>query len=276
MKKWQYAAIAAVVIVCILAAAFFFGDTSQPETGEEMPSIQAATAPSAPTREASADTSPLATTEPSTAAPSTATESTAVQNTATEPTTTLPPATLTTEPPVTEQPTTEPPVTEQPTTESPVTEQPTTEPPVTEPSTTAATELPTQPPVPRCTIYISCATVLSHMDDLTAGKEAIVPENGWMLGTVSVELQEGDTVFDVLQRVTRQYGIALEFSVSPVYNTAYIEGIGNLYERDCGTGSGWLYAVNGSFPSVGCSDCTVSDGDSIAWLYTCEMGADLS
>ena len=114
------------------------------------------------------------------------------------------------------------------------------------------------------------------MDDLTAGKEAIVPENGWMLGTVSVELQEGDTVFDVLQRVTRQYGIALEFSVSPVYNTAYIEGIGNLYERDCGTGSGWLYAVNGSFPSVGCSDCTVSDGDSIAWLYTCEMGADLS
>ena len=114
------------------------------------------------------------------------------------------------------------------------------------------------------------------MDNLKAGKEAIVPENGWLLGTVSVELQEGDTVFDVLQRVTKQYGIALEFSVSPVYNTAYIEGIGNLYERDCGTGSGWLYAVNGSFPSVGCSDYALSDGDSIAWLYTCEMGADLS
>ena len=261
MKKWQYAAIAAVVIVCILAAAFFFGDTSQPETGEEMPSIQTATAPSAPTPEASAAASPLATMEPSTAAPSTASESTTVQNTATEPTATQPPAT---EPPATL------------TTEPSVTEQPTTEQPTTEPSTTAATELPTQPPVPQCTVYISCATVLSHMDDLTAGKEAIVPENGWMLGTVSVELQEGDTVFDVLQRVTRQYGIALEFSVSPIYNTAYIEGIGNLYERDCGTGSGWLYAVNGSFPSVGCSDYTVSDGDSIAWLYTCEMGADLS
>lgn len=261
MKKWQYAAIAAVVIVCILAAAFFFGDTSQPETGEEMPSIQTATAPSAPTPEASAAASSLATTEPSTAAPSTVTESTTVQNTATEPTATQPPAT---EPPATL------------TTEPPVTEQPVTEQPATEPSTTAATELPTQPPVPQCTVYISCATVLSHLDDLTAGKEAIVPENGWMLGTVSVELQEGDTVFDVLQRVTRQYGIALEFSVSPIYNTAYIEGIGNLYERDCGTGSGWLYAVNGSFPSVGCSDYTVSDGDSIAWLYTCEMGADLS
>ncbi|MDY3070900.1 MAG: DUF4430 domain-containing protein, partial [Eubacteriales bacterium] len=38
---------------------------------------------------------------------------------------------------------------------------------------------------------------------------------------------------------------------------------------------GWLYAVNGAFPNVGCSEYAVSDGDTIAWLYTCEMGADL-
>ena len=250
MKKWQYAAIAAAVIVCVLAAAFFFGEKPQTETGETAPSAQELTLQSSTTEETPAASSAPATTEPSV--------------TATEPPVTEPPTTQSaaTEPTTTQSSATEPETT--PTTETPTTEAPTTEPPTTE------------PPAPQCTVYISCATVLSHMDDLKAGKETIVPENGWMLGTVSVELQEGDTVFDVLQRVTRQYGIALEFSVSPIYNTAYIEGIGNLYERDCGTGSGWLFSVNGAFPSVGCSNYTVSDGDSIAWLYTCEMGADLS
>lgn len=250
MKKWQYAAIAAAVIVCVLAAAFFFGEKPQTETGETVPSAQEPALQSSTTEETPAASSAPATTEPSV--------------TATKPPVTEPPTTQSaaTEPTTTQSSATEPETT--PTTETPTTEAPTTEPPTTE------------PPAPQCTVYISCATVLSHMDDLKAGKETIVPENGWMLGTVSVELQEGDTVFDVLQRVTRQYGIALEFSVSPIYNTAYIEGIGNLYERDCGTGSGWLFSVNGAFPSVGCSDYTVSDGDSIAWLYTCEMGADLS
>lgn len=256
MKKWQYAAIAAVVIVCVLAAAFFFGDTSQPETGEKTLSTPDATLQTAPIQEAAAASSAPTAMQPSTAE---TTESSAAVVPTTQSAAAEPSTAATTE------------------TEPPATEPPATEPPTTEPATTATTQEPsTEPPVPQCTIYISCTTVLSHMDNLKAGKEAIVPKNGWMLGTVSVELQEGDTVFDVLQRVTKQYGIALEFSVSPIYNTAYIEGIGNLYERDCGTGSGWLYAVNGSFPSVGCSDYALSDGDSIAWLYTCEMGADIS
>lgn len=267
MKKWQYAVIAAAVIVCVLAAAFFFGDTSQPETGEKALSTPDSTLQSASLQEQPAVSTALTATKPSTAA-TTATEASATETPTTPSAATEPSTSVTTA--------TELPVTEAPTTSSAATEPPATQPPETEPVTTATTEPPTEPPVPQCTIYISCETVLSHMDDLKAGKEAIVPKNGWMLGTVSVELQEGDTVFDVLQRVTKQYGIALEFSVSPIYNTAYIEGIGNLYERDCGSGSGWLYAVNGSFPSVGCSDYTLSDGDSIAWLYTCEMGADLS
>lgn len=285
MKKWQYAVIAAVVIVCVLTAAFLFGDTSQPETGEKTLSTPDSTIQSAPLQEQPAVSTAPAAAKPSTAATTEteapATEAPTTQSAATEASTA---ATTVTEPPATEAATTPSTATEPSATQPPATESPTTEPATTEPATTAATEPQTEPqteppteaPVPQCTIYISCATVLSHMDNLKAGKEAIVPENGWILGTVSVELLEGDTVFDVLQRVTKQYGIALEFSVSPVYNTAYIEGIGNLYERDCGTGSGWLYAVNGSFPSVGCSDYTLSDGDSIAWLYTCEMGADLS
>lgn len=267
MKKRLYAVIAAVVLLGVLAAAFFLGDARQPEGEEITLSVPTAQTPTTAQTEPAASSEAKTPTAPSTTElPQTPTSSMS--------------ASAPEESQASVQPTAEAPTaTEAPSTAAPATEHPTTE-AATEPSSSApltTTEPPTtEPPTPQCTISVSCVTVLSHMDDLKAGKEAIIPANGWMLGAVNVELQEGDTVFDILQRVTREYGIALEFSISPLYNTAYIEGIGNLYERDCGTGSGWLYAVNGSIPSVGCSDYTVSDGDSIAWLYTCEMGADLS
>ena len=54
-----------------------------------------------------------------------------------------------------------------------------------------------------------------------------------------------------------------------MYNSYYVEGIGNLYEFDCGSESGWMYKVNGWFPNYGCSSYTLSDGDVIVWCYTC-------
>ena len=143
------------------------------------------------------------------------------------------------------------------------------------------TEAPTEPPAtepaaPSCTVSISCTTVLDNWDKLSEAKRSIVPSNGIILGTVTVELQEGDTVFSVLQRVVSDYNIQMEYSVSPLHQTTYIEGLGNLYEKDCGARSGWMFAVNGVFPNYGASDCTVQDGDSIRWLYTCDLGSDLS
>ena len=70
-------------------------------------------------------------------------------------------------------------------------------------------------------------------------------------------LSEGDTVFDVLQRVCRAQGIHMESNWTPAYNSAHIEGIGNLYEFDCGNLSGWMYSVNGVWPDYGCSSCTL-------------------
>ncbi len=45
-----------------------------------------------------------------------------------------------------------------------------------------------------------------------------------------------------------------------MYNSYYVEGIGNLYEFDCGSESGWMCKVNGWFPNYGCSSYTLSDG----------------
>ena len=127
----------------------------------------------------------------------------------------------------------------------------------------------------RCTVSISCASILEHMDLCDKEKTELVPEDGWLLKPVEVTFQEGQNVFDVLQQSCRDNKIHLEFSVTPVYNSAYIEGIGNLYEFDCGEESGWMYAVNGWFPNYGCSQYALQDGDTVTWVYTCELGRDV-
>ena len=102
-----------------------------------------------------------------------------------------------------------------------------------------------------------------------------MPANGVLLAARTVSFEKGETVFDVLKRTCRQNGIQMEFSMTPVYRSVYIEGIGNLYEFDGGPLSGWMYSVNGVFPNVGCSGCDLHDGDVIAWRYTCELGGDI-
>lgn len=126
-----------------------------------------------------------------------------------------------------------------------------------------------------CTVSISCASILEHMELCSEEKRELVPEDGWLLESVEVSFQEGQSAFDVLQQVCRENKLHLEFSTTPVYGSAYIEGIGNLYEFDCGAESGWMYAVNGWFPNYGCSQYALQDGDTVTWVYTCELGRDV-
>lgn len=126
-----------------------------------------------------------------------------------------------------------------------------------------------------CTISISCTTLLDHLDELAPEKAPLVPEDGWILAPIEVSFSEGESVFDLLQRVCTEEKIHLEFTDTPIYNSAYIEGIHNLYEFDCGSLSGWTYSVNGWFPNYGCSCYQLQDGDVVCWQYTYDMGADV-
>lgn len=126
-----------------------------------------------------------------------------------------------------------------------------------------------------CTISIRCATILDNLDSLTQGKEDLVPADGWLLEPMEVEFNEGESVFHVLRRTCKQQKLHMEFEDTPIYNSAYIEGIGNLYEFDCGELSGWKYRVNGWFPNYGCSRYQVQNGDVIEWVYTCDLGTDV-
>lgn len=79
----------------------------------------------------------------------------------------------------------------------------------------------------------------------------------------------------MLRRVTKEKGIHLEYAFTPGFGSYYIEGIHNLYEFDCGAGSGWMYEVNGVKPNYGASKYTLKEGDVVAWRYTCDLGYDL-
>ena len=127
-----------------------------------------------------------------------------------------------------------------------------------------------------CTTNIWNSKILNNMDDLDPSKAGYVPSSGYLLKAAKVGFNDGETVLDVLKRACDKYGIQLEYSYTPMYGSSYIEGIGNLYEFDCGPQSGWMYKVNGWFPNYGCSAYKVSNGDSIAWCYTCKgLGEDL-
>ncbi|WP_017755526.1 DUF4430 domain-containing protein [Calidifontibacillus oryziterrae] len=96
---------------------------------------------------------------------------------------------------------------------------------------------------------------------------------GIILPSTEVEYKTGDTVLDVLKKVTKEKRIQMEYSGSRA--TAYIEGISNLYEFDKGPKSGWMFSINGIFMQKGAGVIEVNHGDDIGWHYTLELGKDL-
>ena len=127
-----------------------------------------------------------------------------------------------------------------------------------------------------CTLEIRCDTILANYDKLETAKQEFVPDDGALLAAVKIPFAEGETAFDVTKRACEAYGLQLEYSWTPLYNSYYVEGIGHIYEFDCGSESGWMFKVNGWFPNYGPSSYVLADGDVVTWEYTCVgLGADL-
>lgn len=166
---------------------------------------------------------------------------------------------------------------------------PKTEPPVTQPSPitgtqpiatesipeTAPPEIDDSPQSYTCILSIECTAIFNNLSDLEQGKLSVLPKDGILFAPQEVTFYEGESVFDLLQRVCRENKIQLEASFTPLYNSAYVEGIGNLYEFDCGSGSGWMYRVDGWYPNYGCSRYALKAGERVEWRYTCDLGRDI-
>ena len=126
-----------------------------------------------------------------------------------------------------------------------------------------------------CTLSVRCDTILRNFSRLNENKKEFVPSDGIIFAEKEVVFYEGESVFNLLVREMKNNKIHLEFVNTPMYGSAYIEGIANLYEFDCGALSGWTYMVNGVFPNYGCSLYKLKQGDKVEWVYTCDLGNDV-
>ncbi len=86
------------------------------------------------------------------------------------------------------------------------------------------------------------------------------------LGDMTVSIAQGSSVLDALKAT----GLAISAT-----NSGYVSSISGLQERACGSGSGWLYFVDGVSPSSSCSKYILNGGEKIEWIYTCNMGNDV-
>jgi len=125
------------------------------------------------------------------------------------------------------------------------------------------------------TLTVRADTILNNMNLLDREKHELVPLDGVIFPKTEVRAYDGESVFNVLQREMRRASIHMAFRNTPVYNSAYVMAIGNLFEFDAGELSGWNFRVNGEFPNKGSSRVLLSPGDTIEWLYTCDLGRDL-
>jgi len=119
-------------------------------------------------------------------------------------------------------------------------------------------------PIGTVSITIRCDTI--------AG-EAGAPKDPVILPVTEVQIEKGETAFAVLEQITKENRIPMDFTGSG--SSAYVKGIAGLYEFDYGSLSGWIYLINGEEMSIGCGAAEVSPGDRIEFLYTKMLGDDL-
>ena len=115
-------------------------------------------------------------------------------------------------------------------------------------------------PIGTVTVEIICDT------DLTGRNDAVI------LKEITVEIEEGETVYDVLAQACRANGIVLDAMSGSPTGGVYVRGIDGLHEFAHGDLSGWTYTVNGEQIGIGCDKYTLSPNDKIVWIYSNTFG----
>lgn len=113
---------------------------------------------------------------------------------------------------------------------------------------------------------IQCKKILDRKDLWKDGIEQVIPKNGIFFDGM-LDFEQGSTVYDLLKKICKEQNIPLDSKYTPIYATYYVQGIGNLYEFDCGSESGWKYMVNGELPGVGSSAYLLEAGDQVVFYY---------
>lgn len=104
-----------------------------------------------------------------------------------------------------------------------------------------------------------------------------VPSNGIILKAGTYTIEKGDSAWTATRKALQKHSIHFEYEGEGEsgYGSVYVEGINHIYEKQAGSLSGWMFAVNGKAPGVGASAYDIKDGDKITWHYTTNLGRDI-
>jgi len=90
-----------------------------------------------------------------------------------------------------------------------------------------------------------------------------------ILSKTKARIGDDETVLDFTKRVLRKNGIDYQDA------GGYLTSIDALAQFDKGSKSGWMFSINGDFPSVGANQVDLERGDYIEWAYTSDLGEDI-
>lgn len=114
------------------------------------------------------------------------------------------------------------------------------------------------------TVSIECYKA-TDVRDKYSQYASVIPTSGVIMGQTAVTIKGGETAFDVTLAAAKKNGITISHRGTQF--GLYIDGIQGLFEKYCGSQSGWQYKVNGAYPNTGCDTYSVQDGDVIVWHY---------
>ena len=115
-------------------------------------------------------------------------------------------------------------------------------------------------PIGAVTVEIICDTELTDRNDAV------------ILGKTLVEIEEGETVYDLLVQVCQANRIVLDAMSGSPTGGVYVRGIDGLHEFAYGDLSGWTYTVNGEQLGIGCDKYVPAPDDRIVWTYSDTLG----
>lgn len=110
---------------------------------------------------------------------------------------------------------------------------------------------------------------------VTLSVDKLTINEGYVISSIQAELQPGDTAWTLLKRELDKRGISYKYIWTEAYGSVYVQSIDGDGEFDHGSGSGWMYNVNGWYPNYGATKYILKEGDSLQWRYTTNLGADL-
>lgn len=135
-------------------------------------------------------------------------------------------------------------------------------------SNTTSTTTPKAPITPLVGSDSTSSTTSSSVKAEQAQVQVLGPisQGNKVLASGTVDIKDGDTAFSVLQKL----GVSVSYTGDG--DTTYVTNIDGLQAGTAGTGGGWLYCVNGSFPTMSAGAYTVKSGDTIQWVWTDTQG----